>query len=69
MGMEGGHVHGRDEVRSWTHQWTMVDPQVEPVAFARGLEGIGQLPRFLTENAVGKDLLFSKVFEGRECPN
>jgi hypothetical protein len=34
-----------------------------------GLEGIGQLPRFLTENALGKDLLFSKAFIGRECPN
>ena len=39
-GMEGGHVHGRDEVRSyWTHQWTMIDPHVEPVAFARGPQG------------------------------
>ena len=38
-GMEGGHVHGRDEVRSyWTHQWTMIDPHVEPVAFAQGPE-------------------------------
>ena len=34
-GMEGGHVHGRDEVRGyWTRQWTMIDPHVEPVAFA-----------------------------------
>jgi hypothetical protein len=39
-GMEGGHVHGRDEVRSyWTRQWTMVDPHVEPVAFARDTQG------------------------------
>jgi ketosteroid isomerase-like protein len=39
-GMEGGHVHGRDEVRSyWTRQWTMVDPRVEPIAFARGPQG------------------------------
>ena len=29
----------------------------------------GPLPRFLTENALGKDLLFSKAFVGRECPN
>jgi nuclear transport factor 2 (NTF2) superfamily protein len=34
-GMEGGHVHGREGVRSyWTRQWAMVDPRVEPVAFA-----------------------------------
>lgn len=36
-GMEGGYVHGREEVRSyWKRQWTMVDPHVEPVAFAEG---------------------------------
>jgi nuclear transport factor 2 (NTF2) superfamily protein len=31
-GMEGGHVHGRDEVRSyWQRQWATIDPHVEPV--------------------------------------
>ncbi|MDQ1452831.1 MAG: hypothetical protein QOK38_2697 [Acidobacteriaceae bacterium] len=39
-GMEGGHVHGRDAVRSyWTRQWGMVDPHVEPVGFSNGPEG------------------------------
>ncbi len=39
-GMEGGHVHGRDGVRSyWTRQWAMVDPHVEPVGFSHGPEG------------------------------
>jgi len=39
-GMEGGHVHGRDAVRSyWTRQWAMVDPHVEPVSFSRGTDG------------------------------
>ena len=39
-GMEGGHVHGGDEVRGyWTRQWTMIDPHVEPVAFAHNPEG------------------------------
>jgi ketosteroid isomerase-like protein len=39
-GMEGGHVRGRDGVRSyWTRQWAMVDPHVEPMAFAEGPEG------------------------------
>jgi len=39
-GMEGGHVHGRDGVRSyWTHQWAMIDPHVEPVSFSTGSEG------------------------------
>ena len=32
-GMEGGQVHGRDEVRSyWRPQWAIIDPHVEPVA-------------------------------------
>jgi hypothetical protein len=31
-GMEGGRVHGHDEVRAyWTRQWGMLDPHVEPV--------------------------------------
>lgn len=39
-GMEGGHVHGRDGVRSyWTRQWTMINPHVEPLSFVCGAEG------------------------------
>lgn len=39
-GMDGGHVHGRDAVRAyWTHQWTLVDPHVEPVGFHRTADG------------------------------
>ncbi len=31
-GLEGGHVYGREEVRSyWLRQFGMVDPHVEPV--------------------------------------
>jgi ketosteroid isomerase-like protein len=38
--MEGGHVRGRNEVRSyWIRQWAMIDPHVEPVAFADGRDG------------------------------
>jgi ketosteroid isomerase-like protein len=33
-GMEGGWVHGHEEVRAyWTRQWSLVDPHVEPVGF------------------------------------
>jgi len=39
-GMEGGHVRGRDGVRSyWTRQWAMIDPHVAPVAFSAGPDG------------------------------
>ena len=31
-GMEGGHVHGKDEVRAyWTRQFTTLNPRVEPI--------------------------------------
>jgi hypothetical protein len=33
-GMEGGRVHGHDEVRAyWTRQFGLIDGHVEPVAF------------------------------------
>lgn len=39
-GMDGGHVHGREAVRDyWTHQWTIVSPHVEPVAFDNTEDG------------------------------
>lgn len=39
-GMEGGHVHGRDGVRSyWTRQWAILDPRVEPMSFSNGPDG------------------------------
>src|SRR5215468_3576249 len=39
-GMEGGHVCGRDEVRSyWKRQWAVIDPHVEPVEISPRSEG------------------------------
>jgi hypothetical protein len=39
-GMEGGRVHGRDNVRAyWLRQWGMVDPHVEPVRFEDDEQG------------------------------
>src|SRR5919108_6338135 len=39
-GMEGGHVHGREAVRSyWTRQWATIDPHVEPTRFSTGADG------------------------------
>ena len=39
-GMEGGHVHGKEEVRAyWTRQFTLLDPHVEPVSIEPNEEG------------------------------
>jgi ketosteroid isomerase-like protein len=39
-GMEGGYVYGHAAVRDyWTRQWGMIDPHVEPVAFALRPDG------------------------------
>ncbi|MGA9588129.1 MAG: nuclear transport factor 2 family protein [Terracidiphilus sp.] len=39
-GMEGGHVHGKDEVRAyWTRQFTTLNPHVEPVQIEPGKNG------------------------------
>jgi hypothetical protein len=39
-GMEGGHVHGKEEVRAyWTRQFTTLNPQVEPVQIDPAKDG------------------------------
>lgn len=39
-GMEGGHVHGKDEVHAyWTRQFTTLDPRVDPVNIEPGQNG------------------------------
>jgi ketosteroid isomerase-like protein len=66
-GMEGGHVHGRDGVRSyWTRQWAMIDPHVEPVEFSVGPQGkvvveVHQIVRNLQGNVLS-DQMVGHVF-------
>jgi hypothetical protein len=39
-GMEGGYVYGQGAVREyWLRQWRLIDPHVEPVAFAVDVSG------------------------------
>jgi len=39
-GMDGGHVHGREAVRTyWTRQWEMVSPHVEPLNISEAADG------------------------------
>jgi ketosteroid isomerase-like protein len=67
-GMEGGHVHGRDGVRSyWTRQWAMVDPHVEPVAFCTSTDGgvvveVHQIVRDLQGNVLA-DQMVGHIFQ------
>ena len=66
-GMEGGHVHGREGVRRyWTRQWAMIDPRVEPVAFAQGPQAeviveVHQVVRDLKGNLLG-DKMVGHIF-------
>ncbi|MGH9528316.1 MAG: nuclear transport factor 2 family protein [Terriglobales bacterium] len=71
-GMEGGHVYGRNEVRSyWTRQWGMINPHVEPLAFAHGPEGevvveVHQVVRDLNGNLLA-DTMVGHVFRIENC--
>jgi hypothetical protein len=39
-GMDGGHVHTREGVRSyWLRQWAMMSPHVEPLEFSERPDG------------------------------
>src|SRR5215469_1071744 len=66
-GMEGGHVHGRDQVRSyWTRQWAMIDPRVDPVEFSSRPGGeivveVHQVVRDLKGNLLG-DKMVGHIF-------
>ena len=69
-GMEGGHVHGRDEVRSyWKRQWAIIDPHVEPVEISSNGKGevaikVHQVVRDLEGNLLA-DRLVTHVFQMR----
>src|SRR6266478_6845349 len=60
-------IWANDEVRSyWTRQWTMIDPHVEPAAFAHGPKGevvveVHQLVRDLNGNLLA-DKMVGHVF-------
>ena len=69
-GMEGGHVHGRDEVRSyWKRQWAIIDPRVEPVEISPAGNGevfvkVHQVVRDLDGDLLA-DKLVTHVFQMR----
>lgn len=61
-GMEGGHVHGRDAVRSyWTRQWKTLDPHVEPIAFTPTPEGAIRVEVHQTVRDIEGNLLMDRT--------
>ena len=70
-GMDGGHIHGRDGVRSyWTRQWAIIDPHVEPVEFSPNGKGevvvrVHQVVRDLEGNLLA-DKMVVHVFQMRD---
>jgi hypothetical protein len=39
-GMEGTHVYGKEAIREyWTHQWSVIDPHVEPQTISKADDG------------------------------
>jgi hypothetical protein len=69
-GMEGGHVQGRDEVRSyWKRQWAIIDPHVEPLEISPTGNGevfvkVHQVVRDLDGDLLA-DKLVTHVFQMR----
>jgi hypothetical protein len=57
-GMEGGHVYGRDGVRSyWTRQWAIIDPHVEPTRFSTSADGAIEVEVGQTVRDLGQRIL------------
>lgn len=70
-GMEGGRVHGCDEVRAyWKRQWGIIDPHVEPVRIEDDATGntvvdVHQVVRDLSGNIL-KDQIVQHVYSFRD---
>lgn len=70
-GMEGGRLHGREQVRAyWMRQWEVLDPRVEPVRIKDDADGktivyVQQLVRDL-DGQVLVDQIVQHVYSIRE---
>ena len=66
-GMEGGYVHGHDEIRAyWTRQWGLIDPTVTPVRFTHAddevVVDVRQVVRDLAGTAVA-DVIVQHAYQ------
>lgn len=70
-GMEGGRVHGHNEVRAyWTRQWGIINPHVEPINMEDDENGntvvdVHQVVRDLSGNTL-KDQIVQHVYSFRD---
>ena len=61
-GMEGGHVHGHDGVRTyWTRQWEKIDPHVDPAEFSADADGALHVEVRQTVRDRNGNVLFDKM--------
>lgn len=66
-GMEGGRVHGHDEVRAyWQRQWGLIDPHVEPTRMEEDSDGnivvhVHQVVRDLSGKVL-KDMVVRHIY-------
>ena len=68
-GMDGGHVRGRQGVRSyWTRQWATIDPHVEPLDVSMGPDGEVAVEVHQTVRDLGGKLLSGKRLDISASP-
>jgi ketosteroid isomerase-like protein len=61
-GMDGGHVHGRDGVRTyWTRQWATIAPHVEPTDISANADGVFHVEVHQTVRDLDGNLLADKM--------
>ncbi len=66
--MEGGHVHGQDEVRSyWKRQWAIINPRVEPAEISPPAAGksLSKFIRWCVTSTAISDKRVTHVFQMR----
>ena len=61
-GMENTHVHGPEAVRQyWTHQWSVINPHVDPLHFSKAADGSTVVEVHLTVHDLAGQLLLDEM--------
>ncbi len=60
-GLDGGHVHGREQVRAyWEDQWKKMDSRAEPLRYHDSSDGTAQVDVHLTARGHDGSVLFDR---------